>query len=119
MTLTTLDVLKQARDIYAAAPSHARSCTEIAPGTNCVLTAIYYVSGPVDVRKRAEQSFREIVRVPFVGQWNADNTTEVVLEAWDRVIAVVAEHEGVEPLPPLPETPAELASVASNQSETR
>lgn len=45
------DVLRRARDLYAAAPSHAPLIRATAAGTHCVLTAIYAAD---DTRERGE-----------------------------------------------------------------
>jgi hypothetical protein len=92
-TKTVLDVLREARELYAANPSHAPyGCT---PGAEyCIVTACYaadcgYGGGALDALKAAVDA-TEVDRAEFnkrIISWNAEHTTEEVLEAWDRAIA--------------------------------
>jgi hypothetical protein len=95
MTVSTVDVLRAARDLYAQAPSHVRYPETPEPGTNCVLTAIwsaverllanYYPRYPLSFS--ADEALRGAAGHPAsIVEWNAEHSTEEVLAAFDRAI---------------------------------
>lgn len=77
---TLADAYQRARDLYAAAPSHASADSFPPRGTYCVVTALSECGLPFGPLKR-------FVGVDQLFQWNALKSTETVLKAWDRYIA--------------------------------
>lgn len=90
---TVAEVLRRGRELYASAPSHVADPGIPERGTYCPLTATleatyelcsaggFHQAAPVDDYLRDAAGTMRLVK------WNAENSTEVVLEAWDRAIA--------------------------------
>lgn len=89
-----LDTLVRARELYAAAPSHAPVDTFPAPGTVCAATALE------DAGSRSAYRYRPVAHALAmamgadrgIARWNAEHTTEEVLAAFDRAIATEGER---------------------------
>jgi hypothetical protein len=84
------ELLRQARALYAAAPSHAAPGYMPALGTYCVITAIT-IAALNDPARGQDATFAEdaLVRAASGGDiiaWNANATTDEVLAAFDRAI---------------------------------
>lgn len=89
--MTTAEVLRDARALYAANPSHAGSGTDPDPGTHCVIYAVNTAAaedGPFDSAISAFTS--AIDSSDCLVNWNAEHTTEEVLAAFDRAIKAAA-----------------------------
>jgi hypothetical protein len=87
MTVSTVDVLRAARDLYAQAPSHAPHESAPAEGTYCVITAT--AAAAARLRWSAEpanQRLRLFAGADGLVDWNAEHSTEEVLAAFDRAI---------------------------------
>jgi hypothetical protein len=81
-------VLRKARDLYAANPSHADLDFNPDPGTYCVYTAIERAAGSdnsIEYRDAAD-AICHIVGDFLLARWNAENSTETVLAAFDKAI---------------------------------
>jgi hypothetical protein len=89
-------VLRKARDLYAANPSHVAAEIPVAHGEHCPYTAIME-SGVVDrdTRLSALDVLQAAVEIPPnrrsglwgpTAKWNAENSTETVLAAFDKAI---------------------------------
>lgn len=82
-------VLRKARDLYAANPSHCDPWNFPAPGSFCPLSAVYKVMGVnyshhvIEALRSAVGIQRKSVSIP---EWNAKNSTETVLAAFDKAI---------------------------------
>lgn len=89
--MTAAEVLVRARAIYAAAPSHAALSFDPEPGTYCVYSAVEAVTGPDAEDRSYEAEHALIAEVPAsyagVVDFNAENSTEAVLDLFDRAIA--------------------------------
>lgn len=88
---STVEVLRQARELYARAPSHAGVDETPEHGTYCPLYALLYVTREGDQYFPAEMSLRRAMG--FGGgivAWAAENSTETVLAAFDRAIEAEA-----------------------------
>jgi hypothetical protein len=86
-------VLRKARDLYAANPSHARPDIPVAHYEHCPYTAIMESCiGTTEMRLAALRLLSGVagIRVadvsPPVASWNAKNSTETVLAAFDKAI---------------------------------
>lgn len=90
MTVSTVDVLRAARDLYAQAPSHAPKGEDLPAGRYCPLTAIGTASGSYSLARPAENAFYEAVGWVGVVRWSATHSTEEVLAAFDRAIEAEA-----------------------------
>ena len=88
--MTTVEVLRKARELYAANPSHAPAGARPEPGTVCVILAIDRSSGPVGYSSEAEYAVLRAAGASGVVTWNAEHTTEEVLAAFDKAIEVAA-----------------------------
>lgn len=93
MTVSTVEVLRQARELYARAPSHAGVDETPKRGTYCVVHAIAAVA------RDGEQMFLSEMALRFAARphgslvaWNAENSTETVLAAFDRAIEAEASR---------------------------
>lgn len=92
---TVVEVLRRGRELYASAPSHVGEGFDPDHGTHCVLTAtLQAVSDllPWDAQTNsimwdADNHIRTAAGTGLLASWNAENSTETVLEAWDRAIA--------------------------------
>jgi hypothetical protein len=92
------DVLRAARDLYEQAPSHAPEPGWPQPGTVCAVTAIdravaisRAVGGANTVAAavldaRARGSLMDAAGRDSLVAWNAENSTETVLAAFDKAI---------------------------------
>lgn len=83
--MTTAEILRGARALYAANPSHAGEGKMPEDGCECVMTALMAVvewgtDGAYDALCDAAGIESGLVA------WNAEHTTEQVLAAWDRAI---------------------------------
>ncbi len=89
---TTLDILTQARALYASAPSHAARLDYPEPGTHCALTALWEASGSTLPGSPAERFLSEAAGIHSraIVEWNATSSTETVLAAFDRAIEAAA-----------------------------
>lgn len=89
--MTTADLLRAARALYAANPSHAALGEVVAPGTRCAIGAICLAEtrNPFPgVFAYAVSSLRDAV--PFgasLVDFNAEHSTAEVLALFDRAIA--------------------------------
>lgn len=85
---TTADVLREARRLYAEAPSHADpQCDPLPQEKHCPITAIYEAAGDDwDGIDGADRTLCLIVGTDDLAVWNAENSTETVLAAFDRAI---------------------------------
>jgi hypothetical protein len=102
---TTLDILRHARDLYAYAPSHAPFRDAPEPGTHCIVTALITASN-ADVLSPAYRAARDpLYRVigESLPDWNAEHSTEEVLAAFDRAIAVEEAKQAEHNVTPTPE----------------
>lgn len=84
--LTASDILQSARDIYAAAPSHAPYGAPFPDDEHCILTA-------VDLAAHGEGNYSEVVDRLIMAagtddliDFNAKHSTAEVLAAFDRAI---------------------------------
>jgi hypothetical protein len=82
MTVSTVDVLRAARDLYEQAPSHVPCGTRPVRGTYCVSTAIQASAGSALVIS----AFTSVIGTHRLATWNAEHSTEEVLAAFDRAI---------------------------------
>jgi len=88
---STVDILCRARALYAAAPSHAPEGEDPEPGTDCIITALSEAADEVDNQVEAYwDAFRAVEDEagcpPCMAAWNAEHTTEEVLDAFSRAI---------------------------------
>jgi hypothetical protein len=81
-------VLRKARDLYAANPSHVAPGKATEPDKLCVYEALSYASDTVDKDAYWAGGFvlRESVGRGDLAYWNAENSTETVLAAFDKAI---------------------------------
>lgn len=91
---TVVEVLRRGRELYASAPSHVADPGIPERGTYCVLTATqaaaYELGGSEDAHHKAslaDDYLQRVAQTMRLVNWNAENSTETVLEAWDRAIA--------------------------------
>lgn len=84
------EVLAEARDIYAAAPTHVPHPQHPPKGTYCALTALLEVT---DSRRHAHKDTQEAYHVMYgvlggenLVDFNATHSTEEVVAAFDRAI---------------------------------
>lgn len=94
---TVVEVLRRGRELYASAPSHVADPLVPKRGTYCVLTATQEAALRVfpawagedwmHARTAADKALRTAAGSMRLVKWNAENSTETVLEAWDRAIA--------------------------------
>lgn len=97
---TVVEVLRRGRELYASAPSHVADPDTPASGTCCVLTAVYKAAVDMSLPgtdnrlenygaaiRAADDCLRKAAGSMRLVKWNAENSTETVLEAWDRAIA--------------------------------
>jgi hypothetical protein len=86
-----VDILCRARELYAAAPSHAAPCEMPDPGTRCVIFALRDAAGGswTGAHQGVLAALEKAMGNPILGPvpWNAEHTTEEVLAAFDRAIA--------------------------------
>lgn len=82
------NVLRKARDLYAANPSHALWAYDIEPGANCVVSAVWGVPGVSDrdILLEAERALYSTAQCRHLATWNAAVSTETVLAAFDKAI---------------------------------
>jgi hypothetical protein len=94
MIVSTVDVLRLARDLYARAPSHIPLDQPVEPGRHCPLTAIVAaetVGGDRLAGYAAKAALRNVVGFGMsIPRWNAAHSTEEVLAAFD--LAIEAEQ---------------------------
>lgn len=91
--MTVVEVLRKARELYAASPSHVPSGDVPTPGTVCAVTAIDRASGPGFIYCfEAEYALLRACGPWALGvvTWNAEHTTEEVLAAFDKAIGAVS-----------------------------
>jgi hypothetical protein len=91
--MTTVEILRRARALYEANPSHAGLCELPDEGTVCVVWA---VERAVEAPRGTPVAFRSLgdayealyraVGTRGVVLWNARSTTAEVLAAFDRAI---------------------------------
>jgi hypothetical protein len=79
-------VLRKARDLYAANPSHAPFPLLPPRGTYCAVLAIYRAPGSINEHLEAEQTLTDVAGGRDLIDWNAENSTETVLAAFDKAI---------------------------------
>jgi hypothetical protein len=81
------DVLRRARDLYAANPSHCDADRYPEYGTYCPLTAVWETAGFGMPRGMDAQRFLlRAAGTRAIPDWNAENSTETVLAAFDKAI---------------------------------
>lgn len=81
------DMLRRARVLYAAAPSHAPVGQKPEKGTHCPITALSSVRiSPVDLISTMHRLITEIPDYDSVAEFNATHSTAEVLEVFDRAI---------------------------------
>lgn len=81
------EVLRKARDLYAANPSHVAADRYPGEGTHCPLTAVWETAGFGMPRGIDAQRFlRRAAGTIAIQDWNAENSTETVLAAFDKAI---------------------------------
>jgi hypothetical protein len=95
---TVVEVLRRGRELYASAPSHAADPGIPERGTYCPLTATLKACGDAfpswdwmvaqEAMNAADVELRRAAGSWRLVSWNAENSTETVLEAWDRAIAI-------------------------------
>lgn len=87
MMSTTVEVLRKARELYAANPSHCASEEYPKAGTCCPMTAVYAISG-AGTRTSAGvlNALRNGAGTLAIPEWNARSSTQTVLAAFDRAI---------------------------------
>lgn len=95
--MAALDVLRKARELYAANPSHAPADDELEAGRVCLLSSTAdardALGAQVDYEDEyeADRLIRKAIGVefswPYVATWNASHSTEEVLALIDSVIA--------------------------------
>lgn len=93
--MTTVDVLRKARGLYAASPSHALPDDIPKPGTDCVLTALNKVVCDDSGRSLENYEAASDALVAAFGtdrlvEFNAEHSTEEVLAVFDKAIEAVA-----------------------------
>lgn len=97
MTTTTTpsvaDVLREARRLYAANPSHAPAGQGVPAGQHCVISAIHVATKGLGYYQAARRFFDEAAGTMDAARFNASHSTETVLEVFDRAIRL-AESEG-------------------------
>lgn len=96
-----IEQLREAKRIYAAAPSHVPFKAHPEPGTHCPITACYRAEGYgkyATIKALHAAAGLEVKQVGSYGAsyerlmtWNAEHTTEEVLALFDRAIQQ-AEH---------------------------
>lgn len=86
--MTVVDLLRDARKRYAAAPSHAPRGERVPTGQVCLVMAFTEaVMSNHSADFAAELVFCTANRIEDTVDWNAEHSTEEVLEAFDRAIA--------------------------------
>ena len=97
---STLEVLREARALYAASPCHLPGYEEVPKGQHCVYTALT-AAKPVDrVFHDYAEPIRDVVGRYDLSNWNAEVSTEEVLAAFD---AAIAAEEARNCIPAAPE----------------
>jgi hypothetical protein len=80
-------VLRKARDLYAANPSHCAAERHSRRGTYCPLTAVYAVSEASTLRSvEAKDALSSAAGTLAIAEWNARSSTKTVLAAFDKAI---------------------------------
>ena len=88
---TVADVLREARELYAQAPSHAEAGGIPSKGTFCPIWALWEVAWSNNhMLNRADALLCRIAGTNDLATWNAENSTETVLAAFDRAIEVAS-----------------------------
>jgi hypothetical protein len=92
---TTLDILRDAREIYAEAPSHAKLEERVAPGTYCAVTACY-AAEPLEMSESTLFAVGDALEllhtatldsdIKGIVDFNANHTTEEVLDLFNVAI---------------------------------
>lgn len=88
----TVDVLRRAREFYAASPSHAASGDPVEDGCVCLIWALNDAADEgdgdfCDAWISAHEALAAAAGFPAsMVVWNAEHSTEDVLAAWDRAI---------------------------------
>lgn len=86
----TVEVLRKARALYEANPSHAPADEMPEPGCECPITALCtadealgggYLGALIALRRAAG------AEANFLAEWNAEHSTDEVLAAFDTAIA--------------------------------
>jgi hypothetical protein len=89
--MTTAELLREARALYAANPSHAPVDEDPDAGTYCPVTAVtaVWIYNPDCSSTSAELRFAEAAGCSFglIPAWNAEHTTAEALAAFDKAIA--------------------------------
>lgn len=80
-----LSILREARNRYAESPSHAPYRVSPKPGEYCVITACFCSPSIYGLVARAAGVVNRGDNEPLI-RWNAENSTEDVLAAFDRAI---------------------------------
>lgn len=82
-----VEMLRNARALYAANPSHAAGSCSVESGTHCPITAITEATFSSHSSWHVIEAFRSAAGDPHsIAAWNAQHTTEEVLAAFDRAI---------------------------------
>jgi hypothetical protein len=96
--MTTVEALREARALYAAAPSHVPHPQCPGDGRHCPMTAIHDAT-----RRRLDPLGRDAVHpdvylrramghTDSIVDWNAKHSTEEVLAAFDRAIELAEQQ---------------------------
>lgn len=81
------DVLRKACALYAANPSHVSCGDYPSPGTYCLSTAVQTAAAGKDVGFwRPLDVMQNVIGTSRIATWNAENSTETVLAAFDKAI---------------------------------
>jgi hypothetical protein len=87
--MTAAEILREARALYAANPSHAPSEELPEAGCHCPITALVAVTNGMGVRHPAYLVLLDAALMPdSLADWNAEHSTEEVLAAFDRAVAL-------------------------------
>lgn len=83
----TVNVLRSARELYAASPSHAPFGQDVEPGCHCIITALTAASGICNSNFiAASTALTDATGAASLIDFNAVSTTEQVIAAFDAVI---------------------------------
>lgn len=86
--MSTVEVLRKARELYAQAPSHGRG--PVPKGTHCVISAVIGAArhGSAYI---ALASMYTAAGTDYLSIWNAENDTATVLASFDAAIEAEAQ----------------------------
>lgn len=88
--MTTVEVLRKARALYEANPSHAPGCDPVEPGRVCLMWSLDYAAGPRGADKDVYSAIDRAAGTNQLVKFNAEHTTAEVLAVFDRAIEAEA-----------------------------